>query len=120
MPMTVLNNSGAALTLGQLNKNIRQVGKQNARLASGQRLNSAADDASGYAISEKMRVQLRSLDQDVQNVQTGTSLLKVASGGIENIVDELRSLKELAINSANDHNSDLDREKCGNPASQFR
>ena len=73
------------------------------------KLNSAGDDASGYAISEKMRVRLRGLNQDEQNVKNGKSLLHVAEGGIQNIVDELRSLKELALNSANDHNTDLDQ-----------
>ena len=110
MAMSIMNNSAAAMTLGELNKNIRRVGKQIAKLSSGQKLNSAGDDASGYAISEKMRVQLRGLDQDIENVQTGSSLLKVAAGGIDDIVSELRSLKELSINAANDHNSDLDRE----------
>lgn len=51
------------MTLGELNKNIRNVGKQITKLSSGQRLNGAADDASGYAISEKMRVQLRGLKE---------------------------------------------------------
>ena len=110
MAMSIMNNSATAMTLGELNKNIRNVGKQITKLSSGQRLNGAADDASGYAISEKMRVQLRGLDQDIENVQTGSSLLKVAAGGIDDIVSELRSLKELSINAANDHNFDLDRE----------
>ena len=56
-----------------------------------------------------MREQLRSLEQDIQNVQNGSSMLKTAHGGIENIVDELRSLKELSINAANDSNTDEDR-----------
>ena len=57
-----------------------------------------------------MREQLRSLEQDIQNVQNGSSMLRTAHGGIENIVEELRSLKELAINAANDSNTDKDRE----------
>jgi len=109
MAMTIMNNTGAMLTLGQLNKNISKVGKELKKASSGMKLNSAGDDASGYAISEKMRVRLRGLNQDEQNVKNGKSLLHVAEGGIQNIVDELRSLKELALNSANDHNTDLDR-----------
>ena len=109
MAMTIMNNTGAMLTLGQLNKNISKVGKELKKVSSGMKLNSAGDDASGYAISEKMRVRLRGLNQDEQNVKNGKSLLHVAEGGIQNIVDELRSLKELALNSANDHNTDLDR-----------
>lgn len=109
MAMTIMNNTSTMLTLGQLNKNISKAGKDLKKLSSGMKLNSAGDDASGYAISERMRVRIRGLDQDEQNVKNGKALLHVAEGGIQSIVDELRSLKELALNSANDHNSDLDR-----------
>ena len=109
MVMNIMNNTGVMLTLGQLNKNISKVGKDLQKVSSGMKLNSAGDDASGYAISEKMRVRIRSLDQDEMNVQNGASLLKVASGAIDSIMDELRGLKELALNSANDTNTELDR-----------
>ena len=109
MAMTVMNNSAAMLSLGELNKNITEMGKRQRKLSSGMKINSAGDDASSYAISERMRAQLRSLDQDEQNVKNGASLLKVGDGGISNIVDELRNLKELAINAANDSNTDADR-----------
>ena len=109
MAMSILNNTVSMLSLGELNKNISAFGKQQKKLASGMRINSAGDDASGYAISEKMRAHIRTLDQDRLNVRTGSSLLRVADGGINNIVDELRNLKELAINAANDHNTDADR-----------
>ena len=69
----------------------------------------AQDDASAYAISERMRVRIRALDQANQNVQNGSALLKIGAGGIDNIVEELRSLKELALNAANDTNTDEDR-----------
>ncbi len=109
MAMTIMNNTGAMLTLGQLNKNISKVGKELKKASSGMKLNSAGDDASGYSISEKMRVRIRGLEQDEQNVKNGKALLHVAEGGIQSIVDEIRTLKELALNSANDHNTDFDR-----------
>lgn len=109
MAMTILNNSAANLTLGELNKNINKVGKQLSKVSSGQKIVYAGDDASGYGISEGMRAKIRSLEQDVKNVQNGSSMLKVALGGIQEIVDELRELKELAINAANDSNTDEDR-----------
>ena len=109
MAMTILNNSAAMMTLGELNKNINKVGKQLTRVATGQRIAGASDDAASFAISEKMREQIRTLEQDIQNVQNGSSMLRTAHGGIENIVEELRSLKELAIDSANDSNTDDDR-----------
>lgn len=68
MAMTIMNNNGAALSLGELNKNISRAGKDLKKLASGMKLNGAGDDASGYAISEKMRTRLRALVQDDQNV----------------------------------------------------
>lgn len=109
MAMTVLNNTAAALTIGELNKNISSLNRQHKKVSSGMKLNSAGDDASAYAISERMRAQIRSLDQDMENVKNGRALLKVAAGGIDNIIDELRNIKELAINSANDTNTDKDR-----------
>jgi len=109
MAMVVKNNMAAQLTLGELNKNVSKAGDLLAKISSGQRINSAKDDSAMYAISEKMREQIRSLLQDNQNVQNGSSLLKVAEGGVDNIVEELRNLKELAINAANDTNTDSDR-----------
>lgn len=109
MAMTIMNDPSAMLTLGELNKNVSKLGKQLKKVSSGMKINSAGDDASGYAISERMRAQIRSLDQDTQNVQNGKSLLRVAEGGIQSIIEEIRTLKELALNSANDTNTDLDR-----------
>jgi len=109
MAMTIMNNTGAMLTLGQLNKNISKVGKELKKVSSGMKLNGAGDDASAFAISEKMLTQFRSLEQDERNVKNGSSLVKVAAGGIDSIVDELRNLKELALNAANDTNTDMDR-----------
>ena len=109
MSMTILNNSATVITLGELNKNIVQVGKSLAKVSKGQKINSAGDDASAYSIGEQMRSKIRALEQDVQNVQNGSSLLKTALGGIQSIVDELRELKELAIDAANDSNTDEDR-----------
>ena len=110
MAMTILNNASTAMTLGELNKNINKVGKALSKVSSGQKIVGASDNAADFAISEKMREQIRSLEQDIQNVQNGSALFKTAHGGIENIVEELRSLKELAINAANDSNTDADRE----------
>ena len=109
MSMVIKNNTSAQLVLGQLNKNNNKFGKELKKISTGTKITSAEDGASEYAVSERMRVQIRGLDQDVQNTQTGKSMLRVAEGGIQNIIEELRGLKELALNSANDHNSDLDR-----------
>ncbi|MCI6231525.1 MAG: flagellin [Selenomonas sp.] len=109
MAMVVKNNLSAKNTLNQLNKNEKATAKDLKKLASGMRINSAADDASGYSISERMAVQIRSLDQDDANTQNGTSLLKTAEGAVSSTVDILKTLKEKAINAANDSNTDEDR-----------
>ncbi len=109
MALVVKNNMQAKNTLNQLEKNDKALAKSLKKAASGMKINSAEDDASGYAISEKMLVQMRGLGQDIDNAQTGTSMLKVAEGGIQSTVDLLSTLKEKVINAANDTNTDADR-----------
>ena len=109
MAMIVKNNMAALNTLNQLNVNQSDLGKALQKVSSGMKINSAGDDASGYAISERMRVQVRSLDQDDDNTQNGNNMLKVAEGAMQRTVDVLRTLKEKAINAANDTNTDEDR-----------
>lgn len=109
MAMVVKNNLSAKNTLNQLNKNDKAMAKDLKKLASGMKINSAADDASGYAISDRMDVQLRSLEQDNQNAQNGSALLRTAEGAVSSTVDILRTLKEKVINAANDTNTDADR-----------
>ena len=109
MSMVVKNNIAAQMVLGELNKSQNKLGKSLEKVSTGQKVVGAKDNASVYSISEKMREQIRSLDQDNQNVQNGSALFKIADGAINDIMEELRSLKELAINSANDTNTDGDR-----------
>lgn len=109
MALTVMNNSSAAMALGELNKNSNRLSKDLKKVSSGTKIIGAGDGASEYAISEGMRSMIRALEQDIQNSKTGRDLIKVAEGGIQSIIEELRTLKELAINSANDHNSEVDR-----------
>ena len=109
MSITVMNNTTSSLALGELNKNNNKLSKSLQKISSGMRFTGAGGNAAEYAISEKMRVMIRSLDQDIENSQKGISLVKTAEGGIQGIIDSLRTMKELAINSLNDHNSDEDR-----------
>ena len=110
MAMVVKNNMSAISTLNTLNKNSSALSKSLQKVSSGMKINGAADDASGYAISERMRVQIRSLDQANQNTQNGNSMMKVAEGAVSSTVDILKTLKEKAINAANDSNTDADRQ----------
>ena len=109
MSMVVKNNVNALNTLNVLNKNQSALAKSLQKVSSGMKINSAADDASGYAISERMRVQIRSLDQANANTQNGSSMMKTAEGAVSSTVEILRTLKEKAINAANDSNTDSDR-----------
>lgn len=109
MALTVKNNMAAVNTLNTLNKNTQAVAADLKKISSGMRLTNAADDASGYAISERMRVQLRGLEQDIRNTQNARSLMRVAEGAVQSTVDILRVMKEKAIDSANDTNTDVDR-----------
>ena len=109
MSMVVKNNMSAVSTLNTLNKNSSALASSLKKVSSGMKINSAADDASGYAISERMRVQIRGLDQANQNTQNGTSMMKVAEGAVSSTVDILKTLKEKVINAANDTNTDSDR-----------
>ena len=107
--MVVKNNVNALNVLNTLNKNQSALAKSLQKVSSGMKINSAADDASGYAISERMRVQIRSLDQANANTQNGSSMMKTAEGAVNSTVEILRTLKEKAINAANDSNTDSDR-----------
>ena len=109
MAMVVKNNMPAVNTLNILNKNQSALSKSLQKVSSGMKINSAGDDASGYAISERMRVQIRSLDQDNQNTQNGNSMMRTAEGAVSSTVEILKTLKEKAINAANDTNTDEDR-----------
>ena len=109
MAMVVKNNLGATKTLNTLNKNSKALEKSLAKVSSGMKINSAQDDASGYSISESMRVRIRALDQANANTQNSSSMIKVAEGAIDTTLELVKTMKEKAINSANDHNSQVDR-----------
>lgn len=109
MAMVINNNLAAMAILGETNKNSNAVKKSLEKVSSGMKINSAGDGASEYSISEKMRAQIRSLDQDSRNAQNAQSLLKVADGVLSNSVAIMRTMKEKAIDAANDTNTDADR-----------
>lgn len=110
MGLVVKNNISALNTLNTMNRNNNALSKSLEKVSSGMKINSAADDASGYAISERMRVQIRSLDQANQNAQNGNKLLKTAEGAVSSTLDILKTLKEKVVNAANDTNTTADRQ----------
>ena len=109
MTMKAMNNTSAAFALNELNKNNNKLSKDLKKVSSGMRITGAGDSAAEYAISEKMRVLTRALNQDIDNSKKGLNLVKVAEGGIQSIIDELRNMKAMALDSANGHNAEIDR-----------
>ena len=109
MAMVVKNNMSAVSTLNTLNKNNSEMAKSLKKVSSGMKVNGAGDDASAYSISERMRVQIRSLGQCENNTETGKSMLKTAERAVNEQVDITKRLKENAIKAANDTCTDDDR-----------
>ena len=109
MAMVIVNNMSAVRTLNLLNANQSNLTKVLQKVSSGQRINSAGDDASGYAISERMRVQIRAMQQDSRNVRNGRFLLQTALGGLEQIKSSLEKMAMLADQASNGLLTDFDR-----------
>ena len=80
------------------------------KLSSGYRINRAADDAAGLAISEKMRKQIRGLDQASENAEDGISCVQTAEGALAEVQDMLQRMNELVVQAANGTNSETDRQ----------
>ena len=93
-----------SVTQGQQSKSLE-------RLSSGFRINRAADDAAGLAISEKLRSQVKGLNQAVENAQNGVSLLQTAEGALNETHSILQRMRELAVQGANDTNTTEDRDQ---------
>jgi flagellin len=88
---------------------VKDVNTDIARLSSGQRINKAGDDASGLAVSEKLRSQIRGLNQAERNIENGVSFIQTAEGYLQESQDIMGRIRELAVQSANGIYSDEDR-----------
>jgi len=106
--MRINHNIAALNTHRQLNNATTNQSKSMEKLASGLRINRAADDAAGLSISEKMRGQIRGLEQASKNAQDGISLIQTAEGAMNEISDILIRVKELAVQKANETYNDED------------
>ena len=107
--MVINFNQAAAFSSRMENINTSNVLKTSKELSSGMRINSAADDASGLSVSERMRSQIRGLNQASRNVMNGISMLQTAEGFMQSTTDILQRIRELAVQSANGIYSDEDR-----------
>ena len=106
----VVNTNLAALTAAN-NTARAESGLRTAmeRLSSGQRINSASDDAAGLAISERMQTQIRGFNQAIRNVNDGVSMVQSVDGALGEITDSLQRMRELAVQAVNGSNTAMDR-----------
>jgi flagellin len=108
--MTVINtNVAATLTANALTKNERAMNQAMERLSTGQRINSAGDDAAGLAISSKMTSQVNGLNQAVRNVNDAISMVQTADGAVVEIESMLQRMRELAVQARSETNGATDR-----------
>ncbi|HZG56541.1 flagellin, partial [Paenibacillus sp.] len=117
--MRINHNIAALNTHRQLSGNNGAVGKSLEKLSSGLRINRAGDDAAGLAISEKMRGQIRGLDQAQRNAQDGISLIQTAEGALTETHSILQRMRELAVQSSNDTNTNADRQELQKEVDQL-
>ena len=109
MAMVIKHNLDAARTLNMMDANHTMAHKHLMKVSTGMKVRDAQDDAAAFAISERMRVRIRALEQAHNNTQNGSNMIRTAEGAVSSIIDALRTLKEKAIDAANDSNSDEDR-----------
>lgn len=117
--MIINHNMGSINAHRQMGINSTNSNKSMEKLSSGLRINRAGDDAAGLAISEKMRAQVRGLDQASSNSQDAISLIQTAEGALSETHSILQRMRELAVQSATDTNTDDDRDKIQSEVDQL-
>ncbi|HOK41067.1 MAG TPA: flagellin [bacterium] len=108
--MRIMNNIEAIFAARQLTLTNLKLNKSLEKLSSGYRINSAADDAAGLAISERFRSQINGLEQAQKNVQDGISLIQTAEGGLEELHTILQRMRVLAVQASNQTLTTSDRQ----------
>lgn len=112
--LTAMNNNRSLKTVSQ------RKSKTSEKLSSGYRVNRAADDAAALSISEKMRIQIRGLNQATRNIQDGISYVQIADGALGEIHDMLHRMNELSVQASNDTNTDSDRNALDKEIQQIK
>lgn len=118
--MIVQHNMSALNTNRQLGISTTNLSKATEKLSSGYRINRAGDDAAGLSISEKMRGQIRGLDQASTNAEDGVSLIQTAEGALNEVHSILQRMRELTVQAANDTNVTADRDAIASEQSQLQ
>lgn len=117
--MIINHNMNAMNAHRMMSGNTQSAGKSMEKLSSGLRINRAGDDAAGLAISEKMRGQIRGLDQASRNSQDSISMIQTAEGALNETHSILQRMRELAVQSSNDTNNDADRKSIQDEVNQL-
>lgn len=117
--MRINHNIAALNTYRQYNNANAAQSKTMEKLSSGMRINNAADDAAGLAISEKMRGQIRGLDMASKNAQDANSLIQTAEGALNETHDILQRMRELGVQAGNDTNTESDRKEIQKELNQM-
>lgn len=118
--MRVNTNVSALIANNQMGRNVNGQSKSMEKLSSGVRIKRAADDAAGLAISEKMRSQIKGLDQAGRNVQDGISVVQTAEGSLEETGNILQRMRSLSLQAANEINTEEEREKIADELTQLK
>ena len=118
--MIINHNMNAMNAQRQMSSNMVNSGKSMEKLSSGLRINKAGDDAAGLAISEKMRAQVRGLDQAGRNAQDGISMIQTAEGALNETHSILQRMRELSDQSANGTNTNEDRKAIQDEVTQLK
>lgn len=117
--MIINHNLPALNTYNRISKSQKNIAKSLEKLSSGLRINKAGDDAAGLAISEKMRGQIRGLNQASRNAQDAISLIQTSEGALQETHSLVQRMRELAVQAANDSNTDADREEIQKEINQL-
>ncbi len=120
MAMIVQHNLSSMNTNRMLGISTNSLSKSTEKLSSGYRINRAADDAAGLAISEKMRSQIRGLDQASSNAADGISMIQTAEGALNESHSILQRMRELAVQAANGTETDSDRSNLQDEIEQLQ
>jgi len=119
--MSVINTNVQSLISQQaLTVNNRGLSKAMEQLSTGKRINTAADDAAGLAIADKMTAQIRGLNQAVRNANDGISMLQTVEGALNEVGNMLQRMRELAVQSVNGTNSTTDRQSLDTEFDQLQ
>ena len=110
MSIVVNTNIGSLNAQRSLAESSRELATAMERLSSGKKINSAADDAAGFAIAERMTAQVRGLNMATKNANDGLAMLATIENATNDVTDMLQRIRELAVQAANDTNSGTDRQ----------